>query len=91
MAELLTTATLLCCVAICVRLLTYRPAPNANHRHGIAWCAWLLIASTGGQALQIILQGAGARVTAWQLALLVVLMVAVYRARGNVAHLFGSN
>ncbi|MCA1502241.1 phage holin family protein, partial [Bradyrhizobium sp. NBAIM14] len=52
MAELLTTATLLCCVAICVRLLTYRPAPNANHRHGIAWCAWLLIVSTGGQALQ---------------------------------------
>ena len=36
-------------------------------------------------------QVAVARVTAWQLALLVVLLVAVYRARGNVAHLFGSN
>lgn len=28
MAELLTTATLLCCVAICVRLLTYRLLPT---------------------------------------------------------------
>jgi len=91
MAEFLSTATLLCCVAICVRLLTYRPAPNANHRHGIAWCAWLLIVATGGQALQIILQGARANVTGWQLVLLVVLLVATYRARGNVAHLFGSN
>lgn len=91
MAEFLSTATLLCCLAICVRLLTYRPAPNANHRHGIAWCAWLLIVATGGQALQIILQGARANVTGWQLVLLVVLLVATYRARGNVAHLFGSN
>lgn len=91
MAELLTTATLLCCVAICVRLLTYRPAPNATHRKGIAWCAWVLIATTGGQALQILLQGARANVTAWQLLLLAVLLVAIYRARGNVAHLFGGN
>lgn len=91
MAELLTTATLLCCVAICVRLLTYRPAPNTNHRQGIAWCAWLLIVATGAQALQILLQGARANVTGWQLMLLLVLLVAVYRARGNVAHLFGSN
>ena len=27
MAEFLTTATLLCSLAICIRLLTYRPAP----------------------------------------------------------------
>ncbi|WP_163099992.1 phage holin family protein, partial [Acinetobacter baumannii] len=55
MAEFLTTATLLCSLAICIRLLTYRPAPGANHRPAIAWCAWLLIAATGGLALQIML------------------------------------
>lgn len=91
MAEFLTTATLLCCTAICGRLLTYRPAANAGHRPGIAWCAWLLIAATGGQALQILLQGARASVNGWQLVLLLVLLVAIYRSRGNVAHLFGSN
>ncbi|EAB7134033.1 MULTISPECIES: phage holin family protein [Stenotrophomonas] len=90
MTEFLTAATLLCSVAICIRLLTYRPMPGANHRHGIAWCAWLLSAATGGQALQIILQGPRATVSVWQLVLLVVLLVATYRSRGNVAHLFGS-
>lgn len=91
MVEFLTTATLLCSLAICIRLLTYRPAPRANHRPAIAWCAWLLIAATGGLALQIMLQGARAHVTVWQLLLLLVLLVATYRSRGNVAHLFGSN
>ncbi len=90
MAEILTTATLLCCVAICVRLLTYRAAPSARHRPGMAWCAWLLIVATGGQALQILLQGARAPVTGWHALTLLVLLVAVYRSRGNVAHLFGS-
>lgn len=89
MAEFLSTGTLLCCLAICVRLLTYCPAEGARHRHGVAWCAWLLIAATGGQALQIILQGAKAPTSGWQLMLLVVLLVTTYRARGNVAHLFG--
>lgn len=91
MAEFLTTATLLCSLAICIRLLTYRPVPGANYRPAIAWCAWLLIAATGGLALQIMLQGARAHVTVWQLLLLLVLLVATYRSRGNVAHLFGSN
>lgn len=91
MAEFMTTATLLLSLAICVRLLTYRSSPGASHRPGIAWCAWLLIAATGGQALQIVLQGSRANVSVWQLALLLVLVVATYRSRGNVAHLFGSN
>jgi len=91
MAEFMTTATLLFSLAICIRLLTYRPTPGASHRPGIAWCAWLLIAATGGQALQIMLQGARANVSGWQLVLLLVLLVATYRSRGNVAHLFGSN
>jgi len=89
MAEFLSATTLLCCLAICVRLLTYRPACGSRHRHGVAWCAWLLIAATGGQALQIILQGAKAPASGWQLMLLVVLLIVTYRARGNVAHLFG--
>lgn len=89
MAEFLSAATLICCLAICVRLLSYRPASGARHRHGVAWCAWLMIAATGGQALQIVLQGAKAPTSMWQLMLLVVLLVTTYRARGNVAHLFG--
>jgi hypothetical protein len=89
MVEFLNAATLLCCLAICVRLLTYRPTAGARHRQGVAWCAWLLIAATGGQALQIILQGAKAPTSGWQLVLLVVLLITTYRARGNVAHLFG--
>lgn len=89
MAEFLSAATLICCLAISVRLLSYRPASDARHRHGVAWCAWLLIAATGGQALQIVLQGAKAPTSMWQLMLLVVLLVTTYRARGNVAHLFG--
>ncbi|WP_164276438.1 phage holin family protein [Stenotrophomonas sp. B1-1] len=88
MVELLTPATLLCCLAICARLLSYRPAPGARHRPGIAWAAWLLIAATGGQALQILLLGQRAPVSGWQLILLLILAVAVYRARGNLAQLF---
>ena len=91
MVDLLTTATLICSLAICIRLLTYRPSPHANHRPAIAWCAWLLIAATGGLALQIMLQGPRIHVTVWQLLLLLILLVATYRSRGNVAHLFGSN
>ncbi|HFL2042586.1 TPA: phage holin family protein [Stenotrophomonas maltophilia] len=40
--------------------------------------------------MQILLQGPRATVSIWQLVLLIVLLVATYRSRGNVAHLFGS-
>lgn len=87
MHSLVTVLTLLASVAICVRLLTYRRPDDATHRHSASWCAWLLIASTGGQALHILLAGAAAQVNAWNLGVLLVLVVLTYRARGNVARL----
>lgn len=87
MHSLVTVLSLLASIAICVRLLTYHRPADARHRHGASWCAWLLIASTGGQALHILLAGAAAQVTAWNLGVLIVLAVLTYRARGNVARL----
>jgi len=85
--SLVTILTLLASIAICVRLLTYHRPPDARHRRSASWCAWLLIASTGGQALHILLAGAAAQVTAWNLGVLIVLAVLTYRAGGNVARL----
>lgn len=89
MADLITTATLMCCLAICVRLLTYRPAPAARHRPAAAWLAWALIVCTGGQALALLLFGSGAPSVAkvCQLGLLMLLAALIYRARGNAARL----
>jgi hypothetical protein len=89
MDDLLTAATLTCSLAICVRLLIYRAPAGSRHRRGIAFVAWLLIASTGGQAVQILLQDAHATPSAWHLVLLAVLLIAICRARGNLARLFG--
>lgn len=88
MAELLSACALLCSLAICLRLLTYRPAPGTRRRCGVAWCAWLLIVCTGGQGLQILLQGVHATTSIWQLGLLLFLLFVTYRVRGNVARLF---
>lgn len=88
MDEFLSAATLICSVATCVRLLTYRGAPGTRHRRGMAWCAWLLIVCTGGQGLQVLLLGAHARTSVWQLGLLIFLLLLTCRVRGNVARLF---
>ncbi len=89
MAELINTATVMLSMAICVRLLTYRPSPTARHRPAAAWLAWALIACSGGLALAMLLFGNGASGVAnvCQLGLLVVLAVVIYRARGNAARL----
>ncbi|AZR24755.1 phage holin family protein [Xanthomonas vasicola] len=86
MHSLVTVLTLMASLAICVRLLTYRPV-DARHRRGAGWCAWLLIASTGGQALHILLAGAGSQVSLCHLGTLIVLAVLTYRAQGNVARI----
>lgn len=87
MHSAVTVMTLLTCVAICVRLLTYQRAPGTSHRIGIAVCAWLLIVCTGGQAIHIVLLGAASDASPWQLGVLAVLAVLSYRARGNVARI----
>ncbi|KTF40699.1 phage holin family protein [Xanthomonas translucens] len=87
MHSLLTVLTLLASIAICARLLTYHRPPGTRYRRGVGWCAWLLIASTGGQALHILLAGAASQVSPWQLGVLIVLAVLTYRAEGNVARI----
>lgn len=89
MADLITNATVMCCAAICMRLLTYRPAPGARHRPAAAWLAWALIVCTGGQALALLLFGNGGSsvVQVCQLGLLMLLAALIYRVRGNAAQL----
>lgn len=87
MHSLTTALTLVACVAICVRLLTYQRGPDTTHRLGVGLCAWLLIVCTGGQAIHIVLFGAAACTSPWQLGVLVVLAVLTYRARGNVSRI----
>lgn len=91
MHSVITAATLLCSLGICVRLLTYRAHADASHRPFVGWLAWLLIASTGGQALFIVLLGSRSAANPFLLGLLVVLLIAVFRARGNVARLLSEN
>ncbi|UOF16465.1 phage holin family protein [Lysobacter capsici] len=87
MHSLVTALTLIACVAICARLITYQRGPDASHRVGVGLCAWLLIVCTGGQAIHITLAGASAHASPWQLGVLAVLAVLTYRARGNVARI----
>lgn len=87
MHSLVTALTLIGCVAICARLLTYQRGADATHRLGVGLCAWLLIVCTGGQAIHIVLFGAAAHASPWQLGVLAVLAVLTYRARGNVARI----
>lgn len=85
--QLITVLSLLASATTCFRLLTYRRDPDARHRRGVSWCAWVLVACTGGNAIQIILQGQAAHPSIWNLGVLLVLAVLSLRARGNVARI----
>lgn len=87
MRELITILTLVLNAGICFRLLTYRSGPETRHRRAVGLLAWLLIASTGSHALQILLIGCAAQVNVWQLIVLTVLLILAFRANGNVARL----
>ncbi len=87
MAEITTFLALVANLAICVRLITYRAHTGATHRPGASLVAWVLIASTGGQALQILLYGPRAHVSPWQLGLLLVVLLLTFQSKGNVARI----
>lgn len=78
------------CGAICFRIAAYR-REGARYRAGVSWLAYLLAAGTGGESLQITLAALmakpGPTVSPFLLMVLVVLVVLVYRARGNVARI----
>lgn len=82
MNNVVTTLTLLCYSATCLRLLLYRRG-LANYRFKIALLAWCLILFTGSRALELLLHPHPVILSDASLAAL--LFVLVWRARGNVA------
>jgi len=78
------------CGAICLRIAAYR-RDGARYRAGVSWLAYLLAVGTGCESLQITLATLMAKpaptVSPFLLMVLVVLLVLVYRAKGNVARI----
>ena len=75
------------CGAICYRIAVYR-RDRARYRAGVSWLAYLLAVGTGCESLLITLSVMMAKpvptVSPFLLMVLIVLLVLVYRARGNV-------
>lgn len=85
MVDPLSTLTVLVCSAICMRLITYRRA-GARFRPGVSLCAYLLALCTGCQALGILAGLYRAEhLSPWMLGVLLVLLVLLLQARGNLA------
>ena len=87
MHSVVTVLTLIACIAICVRLLTYRRGPDTTHRLGVGWCAWLLIVCTGGRPSTSPWSARRRTQSSGSSACCAVLAVLTYRARGNVARI----
>lgn len=85
-----TLAAAAICGAICLRIAFYR-RQGARYRAGVSWCAYVLAAATGCEWLSVMLAVLMAKpataVSPFLLIVLVVLLVLVYRARGNVARI----
>ncbi|MBH9377740.1 phage holin family protein [Pseudomonas aeruginosa] len=85
MVDPLSTLTVLVCSAICMRLITYRRA-GARFRPGVSLCAYLLALCTGCQALGIVAGLYRAEhLSPWMRGVLLVLLVLLLQARGNLA------
>jgi hypothetical protein len=78
------------CGAICLRIAVYR-REGARYRAGVSWMAYLLAVGTGCESLSITLSALFAKpmpmVSPFLLLVLIVLLVLVYRAQGNVARI----
>lgn len=68
----------------CVRLLFYRRG-SARYRLHVSLLAWVLIASSGSTALEVLLGRFAHGATLGHVGLAVVLCVLSFTARGNVA------
>lgn len=87
MDDPLATVTLFVCSAICLRLITYRRR-GSRFRPGVSLCAYLTALCTGSQALSILIDDyPGGQLSPWMLGLLLILLVLIFRARGNLAGL----
>ncbi|TCW81005.1 hypothetical protein C5O80_22755 [Burkholderia sp. SRS-46] len=74
-------------LVVIVRVLTYRKN-GARHRSHVAWAAWLIVAISGGSAIELLIHPQPAGFYQATQALLLALIV--HLARGNVARLMRS-
>lgn len=83
-------ALILCiaCALTCARVLLFRRA-GLRYRFGISLLAWVLAASSGSIALNVLL--GAAHITWGEAGMGVVLCVLTFLARGNVAHIMRRN
>ncbi|MDR0182402.1 phage holin family protein [Lysobacter arvi] len=88
MIDPIALCTAVACVAICLRLLTYERQRTTRFRPGVSACAWLLIVCTAANAVRLTeacLRPGSASL--WLLGPLLVLLVLLMQARGNLARL----
>lgn len=85
-----TLATAAICGAICFRIAFYR-RQGAKYHAGASWSAYVIAAATGCEWLSVMLSVFMAKpvdsVSPFIFVVLLVLLVLVYRARGNVARI----
>lgn len=79
----------LACALTCARVLLFRRA-GLRYRWHISLLAWVLAASSGSVAIDIILHRA-TRISWGEAGMAAVLCIATYLARGNLAHLMRPN
>lgn len=77
------------CALTCARVLLFRRG-DRRYRFGISLLAWVLAASTGSVALDILFH-AGAHVSWGETGIGIVVCALTFLARGNVAHILRIN
>lgn len=84
-----TLAAAAICAAISARIVAWCPQPGQQYKLGQSLLAWLMAAASGGYALSVGLSVVYLRpvpaVSPMLVAILLLVMVQVFRARGNVA------
>lgn len=79
----------LACALTCARVLLFRRT-GLRYRWFISLLAWVLAASSGSVAINILLHRA-ADITWGEAGMASVLCIATYLARGNIAHIMRAN
>lgn len=82
MEALITLLAVLANIVTAARLIAYRRGCS-RYRPGVSFLAWVMIACSGGAAIDTVINGA--HVSTWQAGIALVITVLVCRARGNVA------
>lgn len=74
------------CAAACLRLMTYRRG-KAEFNRFMAFVAWLLTVAMGAKVIRVVI-GGYVYIEWLELMINAVICSMLYRARGNVGHLF---